>query len=85
MKKIGFLNSEISKIISELGHTDKIVICDSGLPIPTDVNELIWRLRKASPLPELIGEDAVQTTVKVNKGEKVETFIPTDLDLITNK
>lgn len=35
--------------------------------------------------PELIGEDAVQTAVKVNKGEKVDAFIPADLDIITNK
>ncbi|NGQ96709.1 D-ribose pyranase [Brevibacillus sp. SYP-B805] len=34
MKKRGILNSEISAVISRLGHTDQIVICDAGLPIP---------------------------------------------------
>jgi D-ribose pyranase len=34
MKKLGILNSELSALISRLGHTDRIVICDAGLPIP---------------------------------------------------
>lgn len=34
MKKIGTLNIQLSRIIASLGHTDRLVICDSGLPIP---------------------------------------------------
>lgn len=34
MKKSTLLNSEISYEISKMGHTDGLVICDSGLPIP---------------------------------------------------
>lgn len=49
MKKIGILNSEISKVISELGHTDKIVICDIGLPIPAHVKRIDWALKKGVP------------------------------------
>lgn len=49
MKKIGILNSEISKVISELGHTDKIVICDSGLPIPSHVKRIDLALKKGVP------------------------------------
>lgn len=49
MKKIGILNSEISKVISELGHTDKIVICDSGLPIPAHVKRVDLALKKGTP------------------------------------
>ncbi|MHB1407824.1 MAG: RbsD/FucU domain-containing protein, partial [Desulfitobacteriaceae bacterium] len=40
MKKIGILNSEISRVISELGHMDKIVIADAGLPIPAHVKRI---------------------------------------------
>lgn len=36
MKKIGTLNSHLSRVIASMGHTDKLVICDSGLPIPRD-------------------------------------------------
>lgn len=34
MKRIGTLNSHLSRIIASMGHTDKLVICDCGLPIP---------------------------------------------------
>ncbi len=34
MKKHGILNANLSRIIASMGHTDKLVVCDSGLPIP---------------------------------------------------
>jgi D-ribose pyranase len=34
MKKIGTLNIHLSRTIAAMGHTDRLVICDSGLPIP---------------------------------------------------
>jgi D-ribose pyranase len=34
MKKSGILHSELSRIVAGMGHGDKLVICDSGLPIP---------------------------------------------------
>jgi D-ribose pyranase len=49
MKKIGILNSDISKVISELGHTDFIVICDSGLPIPAHVKRIDMALKQGVP------------------------------------
>lgn len=49
MKKIGILNSEISKVICELGHTDKIVIGDAGLPIPAQVKRIDLALKQGVP------------------------------------
>ncbi len=34
MKKLGILNSQISNVLSNMGHTDTICIGDCGLPIP---------------------------------------------------
>ena len=34
MKKIGTLNSQLSQVIASMGHSDRLVVCDSGLPIP---------------------------------------------------
>ena len=34
MKKIGTLNTHLSRVIAGMGHLDRLVICDSGLPIP---------------------------------------------------
>ncbi|HPC35362.1 MAG TPA: D-ribose pyranase [Candidatus Marinimicrobia bacterium] len=36
MKKQGILNSHLSMVIASLGHTDQLVICDAGLPLPRD-------------------------------------------------
>ncbi|HWQ42345.1 MAG TPA: D-ribose pyranase [Desulfosporosinus sp.] len=49
MKKIGILNSEISRVISELGHTDMIVIADAGLPIPPHVKRIDLALKEGVP------------------------------------
>ena len=34
MKKSGIINPALCRAIASLGHTDSIVICDAGLPIP---------------------------------------------------
>ena len=40
MKKAGILNSEISRVLSYLGHTDCICIGDCGLPIPDETERI---------------------------------------------
>lgn len=40
MKKNGILNSDISRILSYLGHTDCICIGDCGLPIPDETERI---------------------------------------------
>ncbi|MEK5186949.1 D-ribose pyranase [Solibacillus sp. FSL R5-0449] len=46
MKKQGILNRELAGIFARLGHTDKIVIADCGLPIPEGVTciDLAYKL-----------------------------------------
>lgn len=34
MKKNGILNSDISRVLSRMGHTDRIAVSDCGLPVP---------------------------------------------------
>ena len=36
MKRHGILNSDISRVLSYMGHTDSICIGDCGLPIPDE-------------------------------------------------
>jgi D-ribose pyranase len=40
MKKNGILNSEISQVLSYMGHTDCIAIGDCGLPIPNETERI---------------------------------------------
>ena len=37
MKKQGHLNRDIARVLASMGHTDRIVIADCGLPIPDGV------------------------------------------------
>ena len=34
MKRHGILNSNISRVLSSMWHTDRIAIADCGLPVP---------------------------------------------------
>lgn len=49
MKKIGILNSDISEVISKMGHTDTIAIGDCGLPIPDETKRIDLALIKNVP------------------------------------
>lgn len=49
MKKHGALNSEIDKLLADLGHTDQLTIGDLGLPVPTGVKKIDLALKLGSP------------------------------------
>ena len=49
MKKNGILNSEISRVLSYMGHTDAICISDCGLPIPEEVERIDLALKLGTP------------------------------------
>ncbi|WP_110113429.1 D-ribose pyranase [Bacillus sp. CGMCC 1.16541] len=49
MKRHGMLNSHISKVLTDLGHTDLIVIADAGLPIPDHVQRIDLALTLGVP------------------------------------
>lgn len=49
LKKHGILNSEISKVLTDLGHTDKVVIADAGLPIPKNVKKIDLAISLSDP------------------------------------
>ena len=49
MKRAGILNSDISRVLSYLGHTDCICIGDCGLPIPDEVERIDLALAFGEP------------------------------------
>ncbi len=49
MKKSVLINSEISYAIAKMGHNDMLTICDSGLPIPKEVQRIDLSLRQGIP------------------------------------
>ncbi|WP_100065233.1 D-ribose pyranase [Miniphocaeibacter massiliensis] len=68
MKKKGILNSEISKVLSDMGHTDMLTIADCGLPVPNEVRKIDLALRFGTP-------SFVETLTEVLKDIKVEKII----------
>ncbi|MDK2599894.1 D-ribose pyranase [Bacillus stercoris] len=49
MKKHGILNSHLAKLLADLGHTDKVVIADAGLPVPDGVLKIDLSLKPGLP------------------------------------
>jgi D-ribose pyranase len=37
MKRLGHLNRDIARVLARMGHTDRLVIADCGLPVPDAV------------------------------------------------
>lgn len=40
MKKSKVINSDISRVISQMGHFDKLSIGDAGMPVPKDTEKI---------------------------------------------
>lgn len=49
MKKTGIINSNLSYVVARMGHTDKLVVCDSGLPIPRSATVVDLALTRNIP------------------------------------
>ena len=49
MKKTGIINADISRVLSYMGHTDRIAVGDCGLPIPEETERIDLDLRLGTP------------------------------------
>ncbi len=68
MKKNGILNSEISRVLSYMGHTDRIAVGDCGLPIPDETERIDLALAFGIPT-------FMQTLEIVAQDMKIEKII----------
>ncbi len=76
MKETGFLNQEISHVISIMGHMDELIVCDAGFPIPLGVQTVDISLAKDKPtvlelLEELIKHFSVEKLIMANETKDV--------------
>lgn len=78
MKKQGILNSDISRVLSYLGHTDTIAIGDCGLPIPDETERIDLALAFGVPTfmqtLEIIAQD--MKIEKIILAEEIKTNNP---------
>lgn len=68
MKRKGILNSDISRVLGYLGHTDRICIGDCGLPVPDEVERIDLALKFGVPsfmdvLKEVAGDMKIEKIV----------------------
>ncbi|MDO7905594.1 D-ribose pyranase [Paenibacillus sp. JX-17] len=82
MKKNGILNSHISKVLADLGHTDTIVVSDVGLPVPEGVTKIDLALKLGVPsFKEVLAELAADMVVeKITIASEMECDNPEALD-----
>lgn len=72
MKRGRLLNSELSYAISRIGHTASIVLCDAGLPIPSEVKRIDLAIESGYPsfirtLDVLLSEMQVEEIIVANE------------------
>lgn len=87
MKKYGIVNSHISKVLADLGHTDTIVIGDVGLPVPEGVPKIDLALTLGSPSFEDT-LNAIASDMEIEKAvvaEEMRTDNPEAFQYVTDK
>ncbi|OOE88673.1 D-ribose pyranase [Salinivibrio sharmensis] len=49
MNKHGLLHPELAQLVTQIGHTDELTVCDAGLPIPNSVSRIDLALTQGVP------------------------------------
>jgi len=80
MKKQGILNAQLSYLVARMGHTDRLVICDSGLPIPPEAEvvdlALTWNIPAfLDTLRTVLGELHIEGAVVAAEMEQVSNTL----------
>lgn len=55
MKKRGFLSAPVAELIALMGHTDRLIICDAGFPVPSSVPRIDLAITRNLPgMPDVL-------------------------------
>lgn len=76
MKKHGFLSAPVAEIIATMGHTDRLIVCDAGFPVPPGVRRIDLAVTGNLPsfpdvLRVLLGDLAVERFILAGETEQV--------------
>jgi D-ribose pyranase len=80
MKKTGIFNQAISTVVAGMGHTDMLVICDAGFPIPAKVKRIDLAVKPGLPclveiLETLASELQVERLILAEETLKVSPHV----------
>lgn len=78
MKKTSVINSDISRVIAQMGHFDLLSIGDAGMPVPMTTEKIDLAVSKGLPsfiavLENVLTELEVQ---KIYLAEEIKTYNP---------
>ncbi|MCX8722077.1 MULTISPECIES: D-ribose pyranase [Lactobacillus] len=81
MKKTGILNSDISRVVANMGHMDWLGIGDAGTPVPPETEKIDLAVKAGLPsfsvvLEEILKELSVQ---KIYVAEEIKSQNPEQL------
>ncbi|MBO1308867.1 D-ribose pyranase [Enterococcus sp. 669A] len=87
MKKGKVINSDISRVIAQMGHFDKLSIGDAGMPVPRMTEKIDLAVDNGIPsfmevLNNVLEELEVQ---RIYLAEEIKTENPTMLEAIKNR
>lgn len=76
MKKSALINSDLSYLVSTLGHTDEITVCDAGLPIPQNCQRIDLALVRGVPgfietVKAILSESQIESVVLASEFAEV--------------
>ena len=83
MKRNGILNSDVSRVLSYMGHTDQIAIGDCGLPIPDSTERIDLALAFGEP-PFIRVLELVLQDMKAEKIILAEEITDQNPDMLAN-
>lgn len=78
MKKTKVINSDLSRVISQMGHFDTLAIGDAGMPVPFETEKIDLAVTKGIPsfldvLDNVLCELEVQ---RIFLAEEIKTYNP---------
>ena len=79
MRETGIVNRDICDVLSTLGHTDELIVCDAGFAIPLGVRTVDISLAENKPtVPEVLAELKKHFSVeKLVISEDTKRVVPT--------
>lgn len=74
MRRSGLWHPRLLAVVAALGHTDTLVVADSGLPVPHGVEtiDLVWRRGEPAFLPvveEILAELVVESATVAREAD----------------
>ena len=78
MKKHGILNARLAQVVAAQGHSDRLVVCDCGLPIPRSAEVVDLALTQNIPrfletLKVILEETEIESAYVAEEMARVST------------